>query len=71
MTSTSSLGATSITIQFELSRDIDAAAQDVQVAISQAQRDLPTEMPSPPSFRKLIPPSSQFLCLRPIPNPSP
>ena len=63
MTSTSSLGATSITIQFELSRDIDAAAQDVQAAISQAQRDLPTEMPSPPSFRKVNPAEQPILML--------
>jgi HAE1 family hydrophobic/amphiphilic exporter-1 len=59
MTSTSSLGATSITIQFDLARDIDAAAQDVQAAISQAQRDLPTEMPAPPSSARSIPPSSR------------
>ena len=52
MTSTSSLGSTSITIQFELSRNIDAAAQDVQAAISQAQRDLPTDMPAPPRFAR-------------------
>ena len=63
MTSTSSLGATSITIQFDLSRDIDAAAQDVQAAISQAQRDLPTEMPSPPSFRKVNPAEQPILML--------
>ena len=63
MTSTSSLGATSITIQFDLARDIDAAAQDVQAAISQAQRDLPTEMPSPPSFRKVNPAEQPILML--------
>ena len=63
MTSTSSLGATSITIQFDLSRDIDAAAQDVQAAISQAQRDLPTEMPAPPSFRKVNPAEQPILML--------
>jgi HAE1 family hydrophobic/amphiphilic exporter-1 len=63
MTSTSLLGATSITIQFDLSRDIDAAAQDVQAAISQAQRDLPTEMPSPPSFRKVNPAEQPILML--------
>ena len=63
MTSTSSLGSTSITIQFDLARDIDAAAQDVQAAISQAQRDLPTEMPSPPSFRKVNPAEQPILML--------
>ena len=63
MTSTSSLGSTSITIQFELSRNIDAAAQDVQAAISQAQRDLPTDMPAPPSFRKVNPAEQPILML--------
>ena len=63
MTSTSSLGATSITIQFDLSRNIDAAAQDVQAAISQAQRNLPTEMPSPPSYRKVNPAEQPILMI--------
>ncbi len=63
MTSTSSLGSTSITIQFDLSRNIDAAAQDVQAAISQAQGDLPTEMPAPPSFRKVNPAEQPILML--------
>ncbi len=63
MTSTSSLGSSSITIQFNLSRDIDAAAQDVQAAISQAQRDLPVDMPSPPSFRKVNPAEQPILLL--------
>ena len=49
MTSTSALGATSITIQFELNRSIDAAAQDVQAMITQATPLLPPGMPSPPS----------------------
>lgn len=48
MTSTSSLGSTQITLQFKLNRDIDAAAQDVQAAISAASRHLPEGMPSPP-----------------------
>ncbi len=52
-----------MTIQFDLSRDIDAAAQDVQSAISQAQRDLPTDMPSPPSFRKVNPAEQPILML--------
>jgi len=63
MTSTSSLGATRVTIQFDLSRNIDAAAQDVQAAISQAQRDLPSDMPAPPSFRKVNPAEQPILML--------
>jgi HAE1 family hydrophobic/amphiphilic exporter-1 len=55
MTSTTSRGRTSITLQFALDRDIDAAAQDVQSAIAQAQRQLPPDMPSPPSYRKVNP----------------
>ena len=60
MTSTSTQGSTSITLQFALSRNIDAAAQDVQAAISQAQRTLPQDM-LPPSFRKVDPSSSPIL----------
>jgi HAE1 family hydrophobic/amphiphilic exporter-1 len=63
MTSSSSLGSTNITIQFSLDRDIDAAAQDVQSAISSAQRQLPQDMPSPPSFRKVNPADSPILFL--------
>ncbi len=63
MTSTSALGATSITLQFDLSRDIDSAAQDIQAAISQAQRDLPADLPSPPSFRKVNPADQAILLL--------
>jgi HAE1 family hydrophobic/amphiphilic exporter-1 len=55
MTSTSSLGSTQITIQFSLDRDIDAAAQDVQSAISAVARRLPRDMPSPPSYQKVNP----------------
>src|SRR5512137_1461094 len=55
MTSTNSLGMTSITIQFTLDRDLDAAAQDVQTAIGAAQRKLPPGMPSPPNSRKVNP----------------
>jgi len=55
MTSSSSQGQTNITLQFSLDRDIDAAAQDVQSALAVAQRRLPTEMPSPPSYRKVNP----------------
>src|SRR6266542_4226237 len=53
MTSTSSLGSAQITIQFSLDRNIDAAAQDVQSAISKAQRQLPPGMPSPPTSQKV------------------
>ncbi|MFD2180836.1 efflux RND transporter permease subunit [Rhodoplanes azumiensis] len=55
MTSMSSLGTTQITIQFDLGRDIDGAALDVQTALSVAQRRLPIEMTTPPSFRKVNP----------------
>ena len=58
MNSTSSLGSARITIQFTLERDIDAAAQDVQSAIALAARDLPRDMPSPPSYRKVNPADS-------------
>src|SRR5262245_30318130 len=55
MTSTSALGTTSIIIQFDLNRDIDGAALDVQTALTVAQRRLPIEMTTPPSFRKVNP----------------
>ena len=55
MNSTSNLGSTQITLEFSLSRDIDAAAQDVQSAIARAARRLPDDMPSPPSYRKVNP----------------
>jgi hydrophobic/amphiphilic exporter-1 (mainly G- bacteria), HAE1 family len=63
MTSTSALGSTSITLTFDLSRSIDAAAQDVQAAISAAQRQLPTTMPTPPTFRKVNPADKAILYL--------
>src|SRR5881296_2878174 len=52
MSSVSAQGLTQITIQFSLSRDIDAAAQDVQAAIAKAARQLPPGMPSPPTYSK-------------------
>ncbi len=55
MTSSSSLGATRITLQFDLSRDIDGAARDVQAAINAARQLLPTGMPSNPTYRKVNP----------------
>ena len=58
MTSRSTQGSTSITLQFDLERDIDAAALDVQSALSIAQRRLPSEMTTAPSFRKVNPADS-------------
>jgi len=63
MTSTSALGLTQITLQFTLERDIDAAAQDVQTAISKAARLLPPDMPTPPYFRKVNPADMPILYL--------
>src|SRR6266446_3229278 len=55
MNSTNGMGYSNITVQFELSRNIDAAAQDVQAAISKAAQQLPPNMPSPPSYQKVNP----------------
>jgi len=55
MTSTNGLGSTQITLQFNLDRNIDAAAQDVQAMISKAARQLPQDMPNPPTYRKVNP----------------
>ncbi|MCB4768799.1 multidrug efflux RND transporter permease subunit [Ancylobacter sp. Lp-2] len=63
MTSTSTLGSTSITLQFDLTRNIDAAAQDVQAAITAAQRQLPDDLSSPPSYRKVNPADSPIMIL--------
>ena len=63
ISSSSSLGSTSITLQFALDRNIDAAAQDVQIAIARVQRQLPADMPSPPSFQKVNPAESAILIL--------
>ncbi|MEO7100448.1 MAG: efflux RND transporter permease subunit [Luteolibacter sp.] len=63
MSSTSGLGNVSITIQFNLDISIDAAAQDVQAAISAAGGQLPNNLPSPPSFRKVNPADSPILIL--------
>jgi multidrug efflux pump len=63
MTSSSSLGTTSITIQFDLSRNIDAAAQDVQTAINAAGGKLPKELPSPPTYHKVNPADFTILSL--------
>ena len=63
MTSVSSLGASQITLQFNLNRNIDAAAQDVQSAIARAQGQLPDDMPNPPSYRKVNPADQPILYL--------
>src|SRR5678815_5989817 len=63
MSSTSSLGRTQITLQFILSRNIDAAAQDVQAMIARTARDLPPSMTSPPSYRKVNPANNSILLL--------
>ncbi len=63
MSSTSALGSTNITLTFELDRNIDGAAQDVQSAISAAQRQLPNDMPTPPTFRKVNPADAPILFL--------
>jgi hydrophobe/amphiphile efflux-1 (HAE1) family protein len=63
MTSISVLGSTSITLQFELNRNIDAAAQDVQAAITAAGRQLPTTLTTPPTYRKVNPADSPILIL--------
>src|SRR3954452_2936077 len=63
MTSTSSLGNTSIVLQFDLNRSIDGAALDVQSQISAAMRRLPVELPTPPSFRKVNPADYPILFL--------
>ena len=63
MTSASALGSTQITLQFDLNRNIDAAAMDVQAAINAASGQLPTNMPSPPTFRKVNPADSPILVM--------
>jgi hydrophobic/amphiphilic exporter-1 (mainly G- bacteria), HAE1 family len=63
MTSQNSLGATSITLQFSLSRNLDNCAQDVQAAISRVQGLLPTNMPTPPSYRKVNPAQQAIIYL--------
>ena len=61
MTSSSALGLTQITVQFTLERNIDAAAQDVQAAITAAMRQLPPQMPSPPTYQKVNPADQPIL----------
>src|SRR5215470_2278618 len=63
MTSSSGLGSTSVTLQFDLSRDIDAAARDVQAAINAARGQLPANLPNNPTYRKYNPADSPILIL--------
>jgi HAE1 family hydrophobic/amphiphilic exporter-1 len=63
ISSTNSQGSTNITIQFTLDRNIDAAAQDVQSMIARAQRQLPVDMPTPPSLQKVNPADQAILYL--------
>jgi HAE1 family hydrophobic/amphiphilic exporter-1 len=63
MTSTSSLGSTAVTIQFDLNRSIDGAANDIQAAINAASGQLPKNLPTPPTYRKVNPADSPILLL--------
>jgi HAE1 family hydrophobic/amphiphilic exporter-1 len=63
MSSSSTLGRTQITLQFNLNRNIDAAAQDVQSMIARSARDLPNSIPSPPSYRKVNPANNSIMLL--------
>ena len=64
LTSTSYLGATSIVLQFDLNRNIDAAARDVQAAINAAAGQLPSNLPSKPTYKKVNPADAPILILR-------
>src|SRR5437016_10546675 len=64
VSSTSTLGNTQITLQFDLSRNIDGAAQDVQTAIAAAVRQLPPGMPNPPTLKKVNPADQPIIYLR-------
>src|SRR3989442_14390104 len=61
MSSVSALGLTQVAIQFTLSRNIDAAAQDIQAAIGKASRQLPPNMPTPPTYNKINPADQPIL----------
>src|SRR5580693_3444984 len=63
MTSSSSLGSTGVTLQFDLDRDIDAAARDVQAAINAARGYLPANLPNNPTYRKVNPADSPIFML--------
>jgi multidrug efflux pump len=63
MTSSSNLGSTSVTMQFDLSRDIDGAARDVEAAINAARGNLPSDLPSNPSYKKVNPADSPIMII--------
>src|SRR5206468_11260525 len=63
MTSSSGLGSTNVTLQFDLNRDINAAARDVQAAINAARSQLPADHPGQPNYRKVNPADSPILLL--------
>src|SRR5438309_6970065 len=63
MTSTSQLGSTNVTLQFDLNRNIDAAARDVQAAINAARGQLPANLPNNPGYRKVNPADAPILIL--------
>src|SRR5215467_7271058 len=63
MTSVSTLGGTTITLQFDLSRNVDRAARDVQAAINAAATDLPINLPAPPNYRKINPADAPIMIL--------
>ena len=63
MTSTSALGVTAVTVQFDLNRNIDAAANDIQAAINAAAGQLPKDLPSPPTYRKVNPSDTPIIIL--------
>src|SRR6202167_3729570 len=63
MTSSSTLGSCSVTLQFDLSRNIDAAARDVQAAINAARGNLPSDLPGNPTYRKVNPADAPILLL--------
>ncbi len=63
LTSSSTLGGTSVAIQFDLSRNVDAAARDVQAAINAAASDLPINLPNPPTYRKVNPADAPIMIL--------
>ena len=63
ITSVSTLGGTSISIQFDLNRKVEAAARDVQAAINAASRDLPINLPAPPTYKKVNPADAPIMVL--------
>src|SRR6478752_3854819 len=67
MTSSSGLGSTNVTLQFELSRDVDAAARDVQAAINAARGQLPANLPSNPNYWEVNPDDQLFQAVNYMP----